>query len=100
MGSAPLWGSCEGGKVPAPGEVPSLVAKSAGTEGELQSLGGEHSTLFAERYLHRRSVLPALPSLGRLSPGEGRGWVLRLRLQRSDPGERTGVGCVETASTP
>ena len=27
----------------------------------------------------------------------GRGWELRLRLRRSDPRERTGVGCVNTA---
>ena len=27
----------------------------------------------------------------------GRGWELRLGLRRSDPRERTGVGCVNTA---
>ena len=27
----------------------------------------------------------------------GEGWELRLRLRRSDPRERTGVGCVNTA---
>ena len=43
---------------------------------------------------------PALTSLkGRSAhlPGGGGGWELRLRLQRSDPRERTGVGCVNTA---
>ena len=29
--------------------------------------------------------------------GVGGGWELRLGLQRSDPRERTGVGCVNTA---
>ena len=44
---------------------------------------------------------PALTSLRGLSahpPGVGRGWELRLwLLRRSDPRERTGVGCVNTA---
>ena len=38
---------------------------------------------------------PALTSPGGLS-GEDGGWELRLRLQRSDPRERIGVGCVNT----
>ena len=29
--------------------------------------------------------------------GVGGGWELRLGLRRSDPRERTGVGCVNTA---
>ena len=53
MGSALLGGSCERGNVSTRWEVPSLV----GTEGELQSLGGEHSNRSAEgkaeRNLHR-----------------------------------------------
>ena len=43
---------------------------------------------------------PALTSPRGLSAhplGAGWGWKLRLRLQRSDPRERTGVGCVNTA---
>ena len=39
---------------------------------------------------------PALTSPRGLS-GAGGGWELRLRLRRSDPRERTGVGCVNTA---
>ena len=44
---------------------------------------------------------PALTSLRDLSAhlpaGAGVGWQLRLGLQRSDPRERTGVGCVNAA---
>ena len=43
---------------------------------------------------------PALTRLRGLSahlPGWGGGWELRLWLWRSDPRERTGVGCVSTA---
>ena len=43
---------------------------------------------------------PALTSLRGLSahpPGQVGRWELRLRLRRSDPRERTGVGCVNTA---
>lgn len=56
MGSAPLGGRCEGGKVSTHWEVPSLV----GTERELWSLGGERSSKRAEskaeRDLHRAWV--------------------------------------------
>ena len=43
---------------------------------------------------------PALLSLRHLSarlPGQVGVWVSRLGLRRSDPRERTGVGCVKTA---
>ena len=73
--------------------------------GELQSHGGEHSNRGAEgkveRFPHRGSLPPAVTSLRGLSAylpaGTGRGWELRLGLQRSDPRERTGVGCMNTA---
>ena len=71
--------------------------------GKLQSHGGEHSNrdaeAKAERFLQRGSVLTSRHQPERLvcSPaGVGEGWELRLRLQRSDPRERTGVGCVNT----
>ena len=50
-----------------------------------------------ERFPHRGSVPTSTHQPERLvcSPaGEGGGWELRLGLQRSDPRERTGVGCV------
>ena len=54
----------------------------------------------AERLPHRGSVLTSTHQPERLvcSPaGMGRGWELRLGLRRSDPRERTGVGCMNTA---
>ena len=54
----------------------------------------------ADRFLHRGSVLTSIHQLERLvcSPDRaGGGWELRLGLRRSDPRERTGVGCVNTA---
>ena len=72
--------------------------------GKLRSHGGERSHRGAEgkaeRFPHRGSVPTSTHQPVRLvcSPaGAGRGWELRIRLQRSDPRERTGVGCVNTA---
>ena len=71
---------------------------------ELQSHGGEHSNRGAEgraeRFPHRGSVPSSTHQPERLvcSPaGVGGVWELRIRLQRSDPRERTGVGSVNTA---
>ena len=44
-----------------------------------------------------RPVLTSPRGLSAHPPGAGRGWELRLRLRRSDPRERTGVGCVNIA---
>ena len=75
-----------------------------GVGGKLQSHGGESSNRDAEgkveRFLHRGSVLTSTHQPERLvcSPaGVGGGWELKLGLRRSDPRERTGVGCVDTA---
>ena len=72
--------------------------------GKLQSHGGERSNNGAEgkaeSFPHRGSVPTSTHEPERLvcSPaGAGGGWELRLRLRRSDPRERTGVGCVNTA---
>ena len=72
--------------------------------GKLRSHGGEPSNRGAEgkaeRFLHRGSVPTCTHQPERLvsSPARvGGGWELRLGLQRSDPRERTGVGCVNTA---
>ena len=72
--------------------------------GKLKSHGGEQSNRGAEgkveRFPHRGSVLTSTHQPERLvcSPaGAGGGWELRLWLRRSDPRERTGVGCVNTA---
>lgn len=55
----PEGGSYEGGKVPAPRKVPSLVGRSAWMVGDLQRLGGECSNWFAgsktDCNLNRRS---------------------------------------------
>ena len=72
--------------------------------GKLRSHGGERSNRDAEdkakRFPHRGSVPTSTQQPERLvcSPaGVYRGWELRLRLRRSDPRERTGVGFVNTA---
>ena len=72
--------------------------------GKLQSHGGQLSNRGAqskaERFPHRGSVLSSTHQPERLvcSPAwAGGGWELRLGLQRSDPRERTGVGCMNTA---
>ena len=77
---------------------------SRGGGWKLWSHGGERSNRGAEgkaeRFPHRGSVLTSTHQPERLvcSPaGAGGGWELRLGLQRSDPRERTGVGCVNTA---
>ena len=55
----------------------------------------------AKRRLPHRGSVPTSthqPERVVCSPtGAGRGWELRLGLRRSDPRERTGVGCVNTA---
>ena len=72
--------------------------------GELRSHGGERSYRGAEgkaeRFPHRGSAPTSTHQPERLvcsSAGAGGGWELRLGLRRSDPRERTGVGCVNTA---
>ena len=72
--------------------------------GKLQSHRGERSNRGsegkAERFLHRGSVPTSTHQLEMLVcslAGAGGGWELRLGLRRSDPRERTGVGCVNTA---
>ena len=72
--------------------------------GKLQSHGGDRSNRGAEgkteRLLPRELVLTSTHQPERLvcSPtGTGGGWELKLQLRRSDPRERTGVGCVNTA---
>ena len=72
--------------------------------GKLQSHGGERSNRGAEgkaeRFLHKGSVLTITHQLESLvcSPTRvGGGLKLRLRLQRSDSRERTGVGCMNPA---
>ena len=72
--------------------------------GKLRSHGGERSNRGAEGKVeqlpHRGSVSTSVQQTERLvcSPaGAGGGLELRLGLRRSDPRERTGVGCVNTA---
>ena len=72
--------------------------------GKLQSHEGERSNRGAEgkveRFQHRGSVPTSTHQPERLlcSPTRmGGGWELRLGLWKSDPKERSGVGCVNTA---
>ena len=71
---------------------------------KLRTNGGEHSNKGAEgkveSFPHRGSMLTSTYQPERLvcsSARMGGGWELRLGLWRSDPRERTGVGCVNTA---
>ena len=80
------------------------VETAGGGAGKLWSHGGECSNRGAEgkveRFLHRGSVLTSTHQPERLVCSlarVGRGWELRLGLRSSDPRERTGVGCVNTA---
>ena len=71
--------------------------KLRGHGGECNNWGAEGK---AERFPHRGSVLTSTHQPEKLvcSPARaGRGLDLRLGLWRSDPRERTGVGCVNTA---
>ena len=72
--------------------------------GKLRSHGGEHSNRGAEgkaeRFLHRGLVLSSThqPEKPVCSPARAAGdWELRIRLRRSDPKDRTGVGCMNIA---
>ena len=83
---------------------PLLWRRQGLAGGKLWSHGGERSNRGAEgkpeRFPHRGMVSTSTHQPQRLlcSPaGVGRGWELRLGLQRSDPRERTGTGCVNTA---
>ena len=104
-GPAPWGGSCEGENVSTHKEAPSLVETGGWrVGGKLRSHGGERSNRGAEgkaeRFRHRRSVPTSTHQPKRLvcsRAGSGGGWELRLRLRRSDPRERTGVGCVNAA---
>ena len=75
-----------------------------GGGGKLQSHGGECSNGGVEgkveRFPHSESVPTSTHQPVRLvcSPARvGGGWKLRLGFRRSDPRERTGVGCMNTA---
>ena len=80
------------------------MAETGVGRGKLRSHRGEHSNRGAEgkaeRLPHRGSVPTSTHQPERLvcSPtGTGGDWELRLGLRRSDPRERTGVGCMNTA---
>ena len=77
---------------------------AGGGGGKLRSHGRDRSNRGAEgkaeRFPHRGWVPTSTHQPERLVcslAGAGGGWELRLGLQRSDPRERTGVGCVNTA---
>ena len=81
-----------------------MPAETRGGRRKLQNHGGECCNRGAEgkaeRFPHRGPVPTSTHQPERLvcSPaGAGGGWELRLRLRRSDPRERTGVGCVNKA---
>ena len=57
-----------------------------------QGCGGQSGEIPAQRFGADQPE-----RLVRSPAGAGGGWELRLGLQRSDPREGTGVGCVNTA---
>ena len=83
---------------PSPGRNGGWVGgKLRSHAGECSNRGAEGK---AERFPHKGSVPTSTHQPERLvclPTRVGGGWELRLRLQRSDPRERTGVGCVNTA---
>ena len=101
-GLAPLGGRCEGGKFPhtrTPLRGQRLrVAEGGASEprrrAQQQGCGGQSGEIPAQG-------MPAdqhSPAWDACSPtGAGGSWEVRLWLRRSDPRERTGVGCVNTA---
>ena len=102
-GPAPVGGNCEEGKVSTHYEAPSWAETAGSGGGKLWGHGGDRSNTGvegkAERFPHRGSVSTNThqPEMLVCSPtGTGGGWELRLGL-RSDPRERTGIGCVNTA---
>ena len=96
-GPVPLGGrkSCEGGNFSTHRDVLSLVARLARSQGELWSLWRKHSNRFGEgkpkRELYRQLLLTGTPQLDKLIHWSGRGWILRLGLWESDPGESIGL---------
>lgn len=72
----------------------ALAGRSAGTDRELQRLRGKCSWLAAgiiETDQHRWSWPPHyLPSPRHMSAGTHGGWVLKLRVQRTDLGRGMG----------
>ena len=80
-------------------EVPSLVGRSAGTRGELQSLGGEHNQQFVEGKAERAPQSQLVPLPGTPQPEAVLHWGgcgLGAEAQASEvrTGEKTGGGCL------
>ena len=98
MGPVPLRGSCEEGKV-------SIHWQGCGG-GELWSLARTATPVADVQKAKLRGTctegwLPTSPlqpeTVVHLPAGLGGGWLLWLRLWRSDLRERSGAGCVKTA---
>ena len=73
---------------------------AGGEDSEPQRRVQQQGCSKVERFPHRGSVPTSTQQPVRLvcSPtGMGGGWELRLGLRRSDPRERTGIGCMNTA---
>ena len=105
MGPAPLGRSCEGGKFSTCWEATSLVEMGGGggkalepwRRAQNQGCRGQSGEIPTQRISATSTHQPGSAGLVCSSPGVGGGWELRLGLQRSDPGEKTGVGCMNTA---
>ena len=77
---------------------PSPGGNGGWVGGKLRSHAGECSNRGAEGKVERFPHRGLVPERLVCSPTRaGRGWELRLGLRRSDPRERTGIGCVNTA---
>ena len=81
-----------------PGTPIHQLGDQAGQKGSFKGSEGGEKILCGRQNKAKNTDdlghLTALPSLWYISDGACRGWVLKLRLQRSN--HRTGVGCMET----
>ena len=114
MGTALEGGSCEGGKEGGK-ELwrrkcfhtlgsPFTGGEGGWVGGKLPSHRGQHRNRGAEGKVERFPPRGSVPTSSHqperivCSPaGVGRGWELRLRPRRSDPRERTEIGCMKKA---
>ena len=96
----PLGRSCKRGKVPTLWDIPSPAGDQQRQSGS--SRASEENTATALWQPERRETCtdgqchdPTLSSLRNTSAGSGGSWVLKHRLQRSNLGEKIGVGCMK-----
>ena len=96
MGTAPLGGSCERGKVPAPWKAPHWQGDQPRQKGSFRASEENAAAGFWQPEWRKdctdgQGHRPAFPSLRNMITSVGWGWVLEFRLWRSDPGRKLGL---------